>query len=941
MNPPDLTRWNRAGLSRFRYVDANAATHLEALRIELAARFADWDQVRNAAPPDETEGERAERLLKQYHAVRRDWAWETTRAFARALHILTEHIDAFANEGYLRTATQWQSVRRLAAMVGYAPAPASSATTPLVLVAKSEVTNAKVERGFAVKHVPAGAPPVIFETLEDVDIAAALNELRLAGWNTNPTLLRSAQVWPVPKGLKISAGDLAILAVERADAAVPVSVKSVSDAGLTLAGPPPVAAAPRATPELEVPARLTLGRALLHVAPTQILVPSINGRDVVRVSPSHDLAAGDVVAWKTDDAIHLATVVATEGDAVRLQSASGERGLPAKRTALFRAAPISFEQFKANSSEWRLASSARSVDFRVGFAGPDGRLHGGLAASDLTIETPTTDGVALGYTTLGGDALAPARRVWFVDPGNDTPVTTVAAARRPMRETMLHFAGKPPALVSGDPVIVQTASEYLANRIERIEKSAGGYRIVFAAAFTGSVAAIHAAFAATLRPAGHDADPRPVPRQDLALQLAGEWPALLTRGRRLVLESASGAFDAFAAEIAASDPQRRTIRIDPPVAEPAAVRRGDLVIRANVVVAGHGETKPVRVLGSGDASATNQRFVIEVDDVSHVRDPSLPAGVRADVDVDVEHERYRQVESLRDSGPADPHYVVRITETGTLELQFGDGRHGRRLPSGANNVLATIRRGSGLGGNLPVGALTDIVKKHPAIESFRHAILAAGGDDRESVDQIRQNAAGRLTAMDRAISVADFERLAQRFQGVWHAAAFEQPAFGRSREAVRLVIVPAGGGELGSLADDVRAYLVANGLPSIDIAITPFQPLPVEIAVTARVDTSRFDPRQLEGRVAAAVLAAFDLRLRRPGQPVYRSEVTRVVEGTEGVTNSDVVLFESDPPADRRDWERAARGDDGGIWAVFPKDDQVIYARRPELVTVTAEEATI
>src|SRR6185295_13609507 len=196
MSPTDLTRWNRAGLPRFRYVDANAATLLEALRLELAERFNQWQALQLDVPPDETVAERTARMLAQYHADRRDWAWEITRSFARAVHILTEHVDAFANEGYLRTATQWQSVRRLAAMVGYAPAPASSATTPLVLIAKDEVTSAKVQRGFSVKHIPADAPPVIFETLEDIEIAPELNELRLVGWNRNANLLTDALLFP-------------------------------------------------------------------------------------------------------------------------------------------------------------------------------------------------------------------------------------------------------------------------------------------------------------------------------------------------------------------------------------------------------------------------------------------------------------------------------------------------------------------------------------------------------------------------------------------------------------------------------------------------------------------------------------------------------------------------------------------------------------------------
>lgn len=156
----DLTRWNRASLNRFRYIDGNAMTFLETLRQALLARFADpaaatlkWgdlvprragdaadafvryeqEQLRLAA---ETKRERLDRLAAQYDGDRRDWAWEIGRVLARAAHVLTEHIDAYANEGYLRTATQWDSVRRLVEMLDYHPAPPASASTRLVIAAK-------------------------------------------------------------------------------------------------------------------------------------------------------------------------------------------------------------------------------------------------------------------------------------------------------------------------------------------------------------------------------------------------------------------------------------------------------------------------------------------------------------------------------------------------------------------------------------------------------------------------------------------------------------------------------------------------------------------------------------------------------------------------------------------------------------------------------------
>jgi len=172
MSGPDLTRWNRAGLARFRYVDGNALTFLEELRADLAARFPEWTEIHE----------------RDYDTPSPDWAWEIVRAFARAGHVLGEHVDAYANEGYLRTATQWDSVRKLVAMLDVQPAPPASASTPLVIDAKDEPGT--LAAGFAVRHTPKdGGAPVVFETLEELALDPALNALHLAGWNLSPAPL--------------------------------------------------------------------------------------------------------------------------------------------------------------------------------------------------------------------------------------------------------------------------------------------------------------------------------------------------------------------------------------------------------------------------------------------------------------------------------------------------------------------------------------------------------------------------------------------------------------------------------------------------------------------------------------------------------------------------------------------------------------------------------
>ena len=143
----DITRWNRAGLRRFQYVDANAATYLEEVRVRLADRFPLWQAI-----------QRTSTEVEQYRRPRSavpDWGWEIARSLARACHVLGDHVDAFANESYLATATQWESLRRLAALVDYHPAPPASAVTNLVLVAKPGASGT-VPPGFAVSAATPG-----------------------------------------------------------------------------------------------------------------------------------------------------------------------------------------------------------------------------------------------------------------------------------------------------------------------------------------------------------------------------------------------------------------------------------------------------------------------------------------------------------------------------------------------------------------------------------------------------------------------------------------------------------------------------------------------------------------------------------------------------------------------------------------------------------------
>ncbi|MCP3953169.1 MAG: hypothetical protein GY697_13265, partial [Desulfobacterales bacterium] len=225
----DLTRWNRAGLRRFRYINGNAAEYLETLRFLLASQFPDWEKVQTLgsagqengpdgeADPENRESDRLSRVLAQYHDERRDWAWEISRTFSRACHILTEHIDAYANESCLGTATQWDNVRKLVEMLDYHPAPPASASTRLVLTIK-QGKQGTMKKGFQVKHKPPqGGPPVIFETLEEMAMDAALNELRLKNYNQSRSVISGTVITVERKHDDLNLGDPVVLEKETRD----------------------------------------------------------------------------------------------------------------------------------------------------------------------------------------------------------------------------------------------------------------------------------------------------------------------------------------------------------------------------------------------------------------------------------------------------------------------------------------------------------------------------------------------------------------------------------------------------------------------------------------------------------------------------------------------------------------------------------------------------
>ena len=157
-----------------------------------------------------------------------------------------------------------------------------------------------------------------------------------------------------------------------------------------------------------------------------------------------------------------------------------------------------------------------------------------------------------------------------------------------------------------------------------------------------------------------------------------------------------------------------------------AYLRDKLSINANTVHATHGETVH-EILGSGDGSAANQRFTLKKPPLTYVS-ASTPRGVKSTLEVRANGVRWDEAPSLYAADPDRQVYVARLNDDAQVQVMFGDGVRGARLPSGAANVTATYRSGIGPDGEVAAGSLTLLRAMPLGLRAVANPLPASGGE---------------------------------------------------------------------------------------------------------------------------------------------------------------------------------------------------------------------
>ncbi len=342
--------------------------------------------------------------------------------------------------------------------------------------------------------------------------------------------------------------------------------------------------------------------------------------------------------------------------------------------------------------------------------------------------------------------------------------------------------------------------------------------------------------------------------------------------------------------------------------------RSSLKISANVVHATHGETVN-EVLGNGDASVPNQRFMLKKPPTTHL---SATGGVKSTLEVRVTGVLWDELPSLYGVEPDRPVYTTRIADDASMTLTFGDGVQGARLPTGTLNVAARYRSGIGPDAEVDAGTLAMLHAMPLGLRGVTNPIAAAGAEGPEQLADARRNAPLTLLTFERVVSLLDYENYARAFPGVGKARGDVLSVDGISR--IFLTVVGATGGLPG---DDVLANLIGSIRAASDASqrfdagayAQRYFSLKAKVAV---------DPRHVAAdvlvAVSSALLAGFGFDARDLGQSVTAAEVITLIHTVAGVVAVDLdelLLYTDDPvpgdpaatavPAFGARWDAATR----------------------------------
>ena len=396
------------------------------------------------------------------------------------------------------------------------------------------------------------------------------------------------------------------------------------------------------------------------------------------------------------------------------------------------------------------------------------------------------------------------------------------------------------------------------------------------------------------------------------LILEGIYPNLVS-GQRVIVTGKTwdaekrAASDQVAAEDVLVDsvdaktvPGTTVVELRAPLTQPSGYARSTTKVLGNVTPISHGLTVKEEILGNGDGSPW-QQFALRKQPLTYLQSGGGDSPVTSTLHVNVNGVLWSEVPDLTTASRGARVFTVTQDDAERSVVEMGDGITGAAPPTGRDNVKASYRFGQGSAGNVEPNAVSQLVGGIPGLQAVTNPEPTTGGADREVPDQIRINAPASVRTFGRAISAADYSVMALSYPGVKRAKAkwvAIDPATGNrvSRPYIFLGIQTTSGisASSGDYAQRLRAFLDASRDTNVRLDI--HDGTPTRVILTASIDVQPDHGRK--ATLAAAINAMSStvnpdgslgfFATKGFGDAVFLSAVYAALQAVPGV--ADVVV---------------------------------------------------
>lgn len=294
--------------------------------------------------------------------------------------------------------------------------------------------------------------------------------------------------------------------------------------------------------------------------------------------------------------------------------------------------------------------------------------------------------------------------------------------------------------------------------------------------------------------------------------------------------------------------------------------------------------------------------------------PVVEGSIEVYIQYGTVYSKWTQVQHLLDYGPNDLVYTVKSDEDNIVSIYFGDGVSGA-IPINSSVIRAMYRVGGGNIGNVSANTVDTIVYI-PSLTSSQTSALASaitvingtaatGGSDPESNDEIRASAPLSLRSSNRAVTLQDYEDLANTVTGVGKANAY-----GSTWTSITVYIAPSrnlndtdiqpGLTETGSvsseytnLATTVTEYLSDKLLIGSSVTIQP--PTYSDLVITVQyVKQPQYTQAEVDINIKKALLLVYGYTGMNFQDTIYPQDIEYILNQTEGIKTAKLVsLYKS------------------------------------------------